>query len=46
MDPRSVPSELQAGPLVLPNEKSLRDKKKKLSDTVDRMLKYYVSTDL
>lgn len=37
-------AELQAGPLALPNESSIREKKKRLEDTIERMLGFYVSS--
>ena len=38
----SLPIELQAGPLALPNETSVREKKKRLEETIERMLAFYV----
>ena len=37
------PTEVEAGPVPLPNDKALKDKKKKLKETLDRMVKLVVS---
>lgn len=39
----SVLSEIDAGPIPLPNDKALKEKKRKLKETLDRMLRLYVS---
>jgi len=36
-------SEIDAGPIPLPNDKALKEKKRKLKETLDRMLRLYVS---
>ena len=36
-------SEIDAGPIPLPNDKALKEKKRKLRETLDRMVKLYVS---
>ena len=39
-------SEADAGPVPLPNEKSLKEKKKKLEDTLKRVVSHFVSAVL
>lgn len=36
-------SEIDAGPIPLPNDKALKEKKRKLKETLDRMVRLYVS---